>query len=127
MTLAKIVEKFGFTEDEAALIATEWVASEKSFGEIFFLKDEFIRKYAALAEIKPEHLKEIFQAEAALESDAAAVRLLWHYHHLLYRAEKKLAPGELPAVKRLQAAESCCFYFLLALSGYPEAVALYQR
>ena len=127
MTFAKIVEKSGFNEDEAALIAPEWEASEKSSGDIFFLKDEFIRKYAALAEIKPEHLEEIFQAKTALESDAAAVRLLWHYHHLLYRAEKKFAPGQLPPAKRLQAAESGCFYFLLALSAYPEAVALYQR
>jgi hypothetical protein len=126
MDFTKIVAKFGLSEDETALIAHEWETSGQSFNGIFFLQDEFIRKYAALSEIKQEHLNEILQAKAMLESDAAAVRLLWHYYHLLYRAENKLEPGQLPAVK-LNGAEAGCFYFLLALAAYPDAFDLYQR
>ena len=130
MLFAEIVAKFGFTEADTALIAPGMEASESFFpgvNGVFFLQDEFIRKYAAMAAVKPEHLEEIFQAKANLESDAAAVRLLWHYYYLLYRAENKLAPGQLPAIKQLQGAESGCFYFLLALAAYPDAVDLYQR
>jgi len=130
MTFARAITKFGFSEDETALIAPDRDAAEKYFsaaGELFFLKDEFIRQYAVWAAIKPEHLEEILQAKAILESDADIVRLLGYYYHLLYRAEKKLAPHQLPAVKRLAAAESGCFYFLLALAAYPDAIALYQR
>jgi len=130
MTFAKAITKFGFSEEETALIASDREAAGKYFpadGELFFLKNEFIRKYAVPAAVKPEHLEEILQAKTILESDADIIRLLGYYYYLLYRAEKKLAPYQLPVVKRLAAAESGCFYFLLALAAYPDAIELYQR
>jgi hypothetical protein len=130
MDFAKIITRFGFSEQEAVIIANDWNVSEKSFPgrhNIYFLKDEFIRKYSDLANIKPEHLDEIFHSEVLLESDAAVIRLLWHYYHLLYRAENKITTDQLPAVKCLKADASGCFYLLLAMAAYPDAVDLYLR
>ena len=130
MNFANIVTSLGFSEEAAAKIALEWDASEKSFpgrNAVFFLQPDFIRKYGEMGEVKPEHLEEIINNSAKLAANAAVVRLLWHYYHLIYRAENKLAPNQLPKVECLSEAEAGCCCFLLAIAAYPDAIELYQR
>lgn len=95
-----------------------------------FLRDDFIRKYSAMACIEEQDVEEILRLKEVLLHKDSFVRLLWELHDLLYVQElpfQEVLP-ENPKLGRLLGDDlRGIFYYLLILSGMPLAFERYKK
>lgn len=95
-----------------------------------FLRDDFIRKYSAIACLEEQDVEEILRLKDVLLHKESFVRLLWELHDHLYVQElpfHEVMPENPKLGRLLGDGLRGVFYYLLILSGIPLAFERYRK
>ena len=131
MVLRKIISKYYPESDIPELVDKAISDSETSFpgvDKVRFLKDDFLRQYAELAQIPSEIIDGVLKTKETLLSDEKLVLALWHFHRVLHECDYDINIAEkLPRFRSIHPEYEHCISLVLILSGCPGMEKIYSE
>jgi hypothetical protein len=127
MDLTEISNKFNFSSEDSNLVSSVFkIALQQRDIQKFFEEDFFV-SYAELAGVNGEIRDKLNTARRELFSVEINRALFKIYYYLWYRLQPALSVDQLPDISSNSNLDSSCFYFMLALAGFPETEKLYRE
>jgi hypothetical protein len=126
MKLKKIISAFYPESGIPELVEKAIPDSEANFpgtGKIPFLTDDFLRKYAELAQIPAEIINGFLKTKETLLADEKMTMALWHFQRILYEC----GASNLPDFQAIIPEYEHCISLILILSGCPGMEKIYSE
>lgn len=127
MDLTEICSKFNFSPKDANLLSSVFEIALQQDDIQEKIEEDFFVTYATLAGINEETRDRLNIARRELFSVDIYRDLFKIYYYLWYRLQPVLSVDQLPDISSNRTFDSGCFYFMLALAGFPETEKLYRE
>lgn len=127
MDLTEICRRFNFSPKDANLLFSVFEIALLQNDIQEKIEEDFFVTYAILAGINDGTRDRLNSARIKLFSVEINRDLFKIYYYLWYRLQPALSADQLPDISSNSTFDSGCFYFMLALAGFPETEKSYRE